>query len=193
MAKLTPRELRPTENTEQENLWKLFLEGDMNAFRSLYSTHYKMLYNFGKKYLPPTEVEDCIHDTFLNILHYKNSIGEVKKVKTYLFKSFRNQLLKTKKSKQVEFHLTKEINIDNDDPIENETILKEVKKLIEQLSPREKEIVYLKYFQNFNNHEISDLLNIKYQTVRNILAGAIKKLRTLGKDYIHLLFLLIKD
>lgn len=193
MAKLNPKELRPPANTEQENLWKLFLEGDMNAFRSLYSTHYKMLYNFGKKYLSPTEVEDCIHDTFLNILHYKNNIGEVKKVKTYLFKSFRNQLLKTKKNKQVEFHLTNEVNMDNDDPIENEAILKEVKKLIEQLSPREKEIVYLKYFQNFNNHEISDLLNIKYQTVRNILAGAIKKLRTLGKDYIHLLFLLIKD
>ena len=193
MAKLNPKELRPPANTEQENLWKLFLEGDMNAFRSLYSTYYKMLYNFGKKYLPPTEVEDCIHDTFLNILHYKNNIGEVKKVKTYLFKSFRNQLLKTKKNKQVEFHLTNEVNNENDDSIENEAILEEVKKLIEQLSPREKEIVYLKYFQNFNNHEISDLLNIKYQTVRNILASAIKKLRTLGKDYIHLLFLLIKD
>lgn len=193
MAKLTPGESRPPKNAEEENLWKCFLDGDMNAFRSLYSTHYKMLYNFGKKYLSPTEVEDCIHDTFLNILHYKNSIGQVTKVKTYLFKSFRNQLLKTKKRRQVEFQLTNETIVSNDDPIENEALLKEVKKLIEQLSPREKEIVYLKYFQNFNNHEISDLLNIKYQTVRNILAGAIKKLRTLGEDYIHLLFLLIKE
>jgi RNA polymerase sigma factor (sigma-70 family) len=75
---------------------------------------------------------------------------------------------------------------------DKERAIVELKKIIKQLSPREREIVYLKYFQQFNNKEIAKLLDIKYQTVRNILANAIIKLRILGDDIVQLLFLVFK-
>lgn len=172
------------------HLWSLFINGDMTAFNAIYSYHYEMLYNFGKRYLKSYEVEDCIHDTFLNILNSKNTKPEVRNIKAYLFICLRNQIYKYKKENKLEFSLI-EGTIPNEDNDQNrDEILKELKKLIAQLSPREKELVYLKYFQNFNNFEISEMLDIKYQTVRNILAGAIKKLRILGNDYVHLLFLI---
>ncbi len=174
----------------QEQLWNSFINGDMASFQTIYNSNYQMLYNFGKRYLSSSEIEDCIHDTFLNILNYKNQNTEVKNVKAYLFKSFRNQIFKVKKNSKLEFNLIEGTIPYEEDDHSKEKILKELKNLIEKLSPREREIVYLKYFQNFNNFEISETLDIKYQTVRNILAGAIKKLRTLGKDYTHLLFLI---
>jgi len=174
----------------QEQLWNSFINGDMASFQTIYNSNYQMLYNFGKRYLSSSEIEDCIHDTFLNILNYKNQNTEVKNVKAYLFKSFRNQIFKVKKNSKLEFNLIEGTIPYEEDDHSKEIILKDLKKLIEKLSPREREIVYLKYFQNFNNFEISETLDIKYQTVRNILAGAIKKLRTLGKDYTHLLFLI---
>ncbi|UMB55121.1 sigma-70 family RNA polymerase sigma factor [Lutibacter sp. A64] len=173
----------------QEQLWNSFINGDMASFQTIYNSNYQMLYNFGKRYLSSSEIEDCIHDTFLNILNYKNQNTEVKNVKAYLFKSFRNQIFKVKKNSKLEFNLIEGTIPYEEDDHSKEIILKDLKKLIKKLSPREREIVYLKYFQNFNNFEISETLDIKYQTVRNILAGAIKKLRTLGKDYTHLLFL----
>lgn len=174
-------------------LWVLFIEGDMKAFHSIYSFHYNMLYNFGKRYLKSTEIEDCIHDTFLNILNYKSSISEVRNVKAYIFKSFRNQIYKTKKSDKLDFNLIEGTIPYEEDDGNKEKLLNELKELIKKLSPREREIIYLKYFQNFKNIEISELLGIKYQTVRNILAGAIKKLRILGNDYVQLLFLLLEE
>jgi RNA polymerase sigma factor (sigma-70 family) len=181
--------LTPQMNSQ---LWTLFIEGDMTAFHNIYNTHYQMLYNYGKKYLKIPEIEDCIHDTFLNILNTKNKKAAVNNVKAYLFISFRNQIYKTKKSDKLVFNLVEGSIPQEENDRSKELILKEVKQLIEKLSPREREIVYLKYFQDFNNLEISDMLDIKYQTVRNILTGAIKKLRVLGEDYVQLLFLLFK-
>lgn len=174
----------------QEDLWKLFVKGDMNAFHKIYDFHYQMMYNFGLKYTNSSEVKDSLHDTFLNIIHYKNSISEVTNVKAYLFKSLRNQIYKVKKLKKIEFDLIDGTVAYEEDKSDKEKILNDLKLLIEKLSPREKEIIYLKYFQGFNNIEISELLEIKYQTVRNILAGAIKKLRKLGNNFIEILFLL---
>lgn len=126
-----------------DELWVLFLEGDMNAFHSIYNSHYKMLYNFGLKFLKPTKVEDCIHDTFLNILNYKTTISEVKNVKAYLFKSFRNQAFKMINANKLDFNLV-EGNIPSQvEDYDNEKSIIVLKQLIEQLSPREREIIYL--------------------------------------------------
>ncbi len=176
----------------QEQLWRLFINGDMHAFNLIYSTHYQMLHNFGVKFLSPSEIEDAIHDTFLNLLNYKKSLNEVNNVKAYLFKCLRNQIFKIKKSNKLEFSLVEGTIQSDVETHDKEKALIELKKIIKQLSPREREIVYLKYFQHFNNKEIADLLGIKYQTVRNILANAIIKLRVLGEDIIPLLFLLFK-
>jgi len=181
------------ENYSSEELWILFLEGDIQAFHSVYSFHYQMLYNFGLKFLRPAKVEDCIHDTFLNILYYKDKIKNVKNVKAYLFKSFRNQAIKLLKDDKLDFNLIEGSIPQEEDNRDKEALLSQLKELILQLSPREREIVYLKYFQEFNNKEIAELLEIKYQTVRNILADAIKKMRVLGEDFVQLLFLIIKN
>jgi len=175
---------------DHSELWVLFVNGDSAAFQTIYSFYYQMLYNFGKRFLEETEVEDCIHDTFLNILKYKNSATAVTNVKSYLFKCLRNQIYKVKKSNQLEFDLNEGTVVYEEDDQDQELILKQLKEIISKLSPREREIVYLKYFQNFNNIEISEMLDINYQTVRNILANAIKRLRKLGENYIEFLFLL---
>ncbi|APZ44831.1 hypothetical protein BW723_00350 [Polaribacter reichenbachii] len=181
----------PSNINTQEDLWKLFLKGDMIAFRKIYNFHYQMMYNFGLRYIDSNEVTDCVHDTFLNIIHYKDSISEITNVKAYLFKSLRNQIYKVKKSKKIEFDLIDGTVAYQEDDTDKEKVLNELKLLIEKLSPREKELIYLKYFQGFNNFEISELLDVKYQTVRNILAGAIKKLRKLGSNFIEILFFLL--
>ncbi|ALJ03803.1 hypothetical protein APS56_00945 [Pseudalgibacter alginicilyticus] len=178
------------DNDHHAELWVLFIEGDASAFNILYSFYYQMLYNFGKRFLDSTEVEDCIHDTFLNILKYKNSAKNVSNVKAYLFKCLRNQIYKFKKTTLLEFDLIEGTIPYEEDDQDKELLLKQLKKIIKKLSPREREIIYLKYFQGFNNIEISELLDINYQTVRNILVNAIKKLRVLGEEFIELLFLL---
>jgi RNA polymerase sigma-70 factor (ECF subfamily) len=63
-------------------------------------------------------------------------------------------------------------------------------KAIEQLSGRQKEIVYLKYYQNLSYDEICDIMNINYQVARNLLYQAIKSLKKWLPGPLGLIFLL---
>jgi RNA polymerase sigma-70 factor (ECF subfamily) len=48
---------------------------------------------------------------------------------------------------------------------------------IEELSSRQKEIIYLKFHQNLGYEEVSEIMNINYQAARNLVYQAIKVLK----------------
>jgi RNA polymerase sigma-70 factor (ECF subfamily) len=54
---------------------------------------------------------------------------------------------------------------------------KKVINALEQLSPRQKEIIYLKFYQDLSYEEVSEIMNINYQVARNLLSQAIKAMK----------------
>jgi RNA polymerase sigma-70 factor (ECF subfamily) len=48
---------------------------------------------------------------------------------------------------------------------------------MQQLSNRQKEIIYLKYFQEMSYEEVSEVMGINYQVARNLLYQSVKALR----------------
>jgi RNA polymerase sigma factor (sigma-70 family) len=48
---------------------------------------------------------------------------------------------------------------------------------LSKLSPRQKEVVYLKFYENLSYHEITELTSLNYQSVRNYIHQAIQALR----------------
>ena len=50
---------------------------------------------------------------------------------------------------------------------------------LDQLSNRQKEIIYLKFYQELNYDEVSEIMNINYQAARNLLYQSIKSLKKL--------------
>ncbi len=175
---MTRKSLFFTNETSPELLWKQFITGDMVSFREIYETNYQHLYNFGLKYLEQDEVEDCIQNLFLYILQHRKSIKHVRDVEAYLFVSFRNQITKTNTSKKILFQQidANSISIEQNTPLK-ESFLTELRNFLTKLSPRENEIIHLKYYQGFKNTEIAESLGLEYQTVRNTLVNALKKLR----------------
>lgn len=51
--------------------------------------------------------------------------------------------------------------------------------MLAALSNRQREIIYLRFYQNLDYEEISEVMNINYQASRNLLSHAIKVLRQL--------------
>ncbi len=49
---------------------------------------------------------------------------------------------------------------------------------MEILSNRQKEAVFLKYYNQMSYEDICDIMNINYQSVRNLISTALKKLNT---------------
>ncbi len=155
-------------------LWIDFIKGDMISFRKIYADFYPLLYNFGSLYLDKEDIENAIQDLFLYILQRRKNIKKVENVKAYLITSYKHRIFKILKSKNVSLEsLEPQIKIETQDNIWEDLL----KKIINKLTPREKEIVELKYYQNYRNREIASCLNIEYQTVRNILHHAIQKMR----------------
>lgn len=169
-------------------LWKKFQKGNTAAFEELYAIYADDLIVFGKSITSNNElIKDVLQKLFIDIWDNRNSRTTPKHIKAYLVKSFRNNLIREiQREKKLEG-----ISIDSyledidgvttggdDEFIEN---IDKLKKTIESLPQRQKEIINLRYYQGIKHDEIAEILNINYQSVSNLLARAIKHLNALMK------------
>ncbi|MBX2842956.1 MAG: sigma-70 family RNA polymerase sigma factor [Flammeovirgaceae bacterium] len=189
---------------ENLNLWKEFKEGDKTAFSKIFNQNIKILYKYGSKFTPNGEiVEDCIQDLFLDLWRNRKTIGETDSIKNYLLGALRRRIIrKTQKSRQLNTDVELEnydfqLEINTEDHLIKAELKEEgkekLKGAMENLSKRQKEAIYMKYFHEMNYDEISQALNINYQSARNLIYGGLKTLKDNIKYLkIILIFFLIK-
>jgi RNA polymerase sigma-70 factor (ECF subfamily) len=180
-------------------LWESFRKGDKEAFALLFREHYSTLYKFGNKFTSDKELlEDCIQELFVELWQAK-SRAPVVSVKAYLLKSLKYKLLKVfrKNGKvlpiqdngDVPFELSHETFLISQQ--ENHEKKQMVIEALGKLSHRQKEIIYLKYYQNLSYEEVSEIMNINYQVARNLLYQAIKSLKNLLAGPLELFLLFV--
>jgi RNA polymerase sigma-70 factor (ECF subfamily) len=168
-------------------LWESFRKGDKEAFAALFRGHYEILFRFGSKFTGDTELlEDCIQELFIELWQAK-SRAPVLSVKAYLLKSLKYKLLKAFRKKEKTLSLADNGDIPFEWSHESVLILQQenaekkqkVLDALGRLSNRQKEIIYLKYYQNLSYEEVSEIMNINYQVARNLLYQAIKSLKNM--------------
>ena len=192
---------RPLLSSADQNitLWESFRKGDKDAFASLFREHYEALFRFGTKFTTDTELlEDCIQELFIELWQAKSQTP-VLSVKAYLLKSLKYKLLKAfrKKGKFLPLQENSEGNFEWSHESfliasqESNEKKQKVLAALGQLSSRQKEIIYLKYYQNLPYEEVGEIMNINYQVARNLLYQAIKSLKgILGSSMEMFLFFL---
>ncbi|PWT78630.1 MAG: hypothetical protein C5B59_01375 [Bacteroidetes bacterium] len=172
--------------TDQDiTVWQEFRHGDREAFAILFRKYYGSLFLFGSKFLTDKQLlEDAIQELFIELWQAKSQTHVVS-VKAYLLKSLKYKLLKIiRRENQAQLlneneHSFFEWSHENfliarqDDQERKQHVLK----AISYLSNRQKEIIYLKFYQNLSYEEVSDIMNINYQVARNLLCQAIKTLK----------------
>lgn len=176
------------------NLSNFHLDAEKeNLYTNLYELYAKELYAFGLSLkMDEALIEDSIHDVFVELYASKNKILEINNVKYYLISSFRNRLfyLHKRTLKNVEVSNMEDEWISNENGheiwIESETKAersKYVASLLSNLSMQQKEAVYHKYINELNYIEIAQLMGINYQSVKNLIYRAIKKMRGLSSPF----------
>lgn len=171
-----------------QKLWQRFKTGDEWALGELAREHYLSLYNYGLRLTTDSElVWDTIQDLFLELWDHRETVGNAVFVKTYLLKALRYKLLKIKAYEQPvhfdEFESGKlpftgsieEEIIDNELHTEQERLLHH---LMATLTKRQREVLYLRFYQNLDNHEIAQILGMERQSVANLLYRTFKELRS---------------
>lgn len=170
------------------DLWNAFKTGDREAFGEIFRRHYPLLLQYGSKICTDNAVvEDCIQELFTELWQNKPS-SQIQSVKAYLlvavkykiFKIYRNTIA-VKSFEEVQDNTNFEISHDNflistEEDKERVSIIIHA---LQQLPARQKEIIYLKIYQNLHYEEISEIMGINYQVCRNLFSQAVKSLRKL--------------
>lgn len=180
-------------------LWESFRKGDAEAFAALFRQHYETLFRYGNKFTSDTELlEDSIQELFIELWQAKTATP-VLSVRAYLLKALKYKLLKVFRQKGRLLSLTAGNDISFEwshesfliAQQENAEKKKRVLGALERLSSRQKEIIYLKYYQNLSYEEVSEIMNINYQVARNLLYQAIKSMRSLLTGTMELFLLVL--
>jgi RNA polymerase sigma-70 factor (ECF subfamily) len=184
-------------------LWEAMLRGDKNAFAKLYDRYFKLLYNYGRKIgQDGSHVEDSIHDLFVDLWRYRSNLTATTSVRFYLYRSLRRRLIK--KNNNVlwfsqDIHLFEEALRLSSPSSENEIIESEssdyrvnkLKKLLNDLSPRQYEALVLYFYDEFTYQEIASLLQLNEQSARNLVQRGLLQLRQYAKHIVSFSLLLL--
>ena len=183
------------------DVFKLFKKGDERAFEDLYRRYFKALSHYGFRICQDHElIENAIQDLFIDLWRRRAFLGEIENVKFYLIKSLRNQLIRNSQKDVLEN--SEDVNDFLDYlgslSIEHTIVQKEseelrnnkIKEAISKLSSRQKEVIHLRYFQNLSLDEISTLIVLPKQVVKNLLSKSYAVLKIyLKPSYLIFLFL----
>jgi RNA polymerase sigma factor (sigma-70 family) len=186
----TPGQPSDTDKTR----WNEFRAGKSAAFDQLMQAHYRALFNYGTKFTKDTEfVKDCIQDLFLELWKNRQNLGETEYVRSYLLKSFRRklfrQLYKNQWRTQVE-SLDEDYSFDIEFSAESRLVdaqnqqetSEKLTRLLNQLPRRQKEVIYLRFYQELDVEQIVQVMEINTQSVYNLLHKALHQMKQYWLD-----------
>jgi len=173
------------------DLWQKFKSGEEEAFAHIFRTHYQAMINYGLKFFNDMAlVEDCVQELFLELWKNKASLSQTDTIKPYLLKSIRRKIIKhaTMNSKFKKLFLNIlpkeyafEVVFSHESQLINNQVseekIKNLQIMLDKLPARQKEVLYLLFYQDMSYEEISQVMSMNYQSARNLVHRAIKLLR----------------
>ena len=175
-------------DVQTSELLSNFINGDAAAFSKLYNLHVNLLYNYGCKLTTDVELlKDCIQDVFIKIYNKRTELDTVANFKSYIIISLKNKLCdESRKRVNLSDVAVEELDVVSSDNIERDYIDNEneilnnvfVTKILDQLSPRQRKAIILYYIEEKKYEEICVLMEMNYQSVRNLIHRGISKMRT---------------
>lgn len=189
-----------SDNEELLLLWKLFISGNSKAFHDLYRETVQFLFRYGLQFTQERElVKDCIHDVFFKLYKNRNKLGKVSNVKVYFCIVLKNILIDELRKRE-HLHYVDDVSDDfvhsSSKSVEEQFVAKEkrlldnkrIKALLDALTPRQREVLFLRYVEDLEIKDIAEVMKMKYQSVENLLQRALIKAR---KDYVEIIIFIL--
>ena len=170
---------------QDKELVALFKEGSQRAFEELYIRYEKNLTNFCRRLLrDENRAEDITHDVFLQVFETYDGLNPELSFYKYLQTIAKNRILD--EFKKFDVHLryaTNTIMYGNDATNQTEDLIldndyaKLLNKLIDGLTPKQREVFRLSRMHGLTHKEIAELLHISIPTVKEHATLALKKIK----------------
>ncbi|HEX8530404.1 MAG TPA: sigma-70 family RNA polymerase sigma factor [Cytophagales bacterium] len=173
---------------EEEELWLAFQRGEERAFAYLFHTYYNDLYHYALKIgRDEALAKDVLQELFASVWRTRAQLGAVKAIKPYLMKSLRRAVLRALSRQKSLLAKARQSPVPDIIFSPEEVVIRDessstrrgiVLQQLNGLSPRQREVIYLRYYDELSYDEIAQVMGLHYQSVMNHLHKALKALRS---------------
>ena len=172
---------------DEAEAWSAMKSGDKRALIFFYTRYFNNLYDYGTRITRNKALaEDCIQDLFTEFWSKREGLSDVKNIKSYLFKSLRRKIV-YKLSRDSKISLSGDLASFEIDQLSHKThylsqqinteTRKKIIELIKTLTPKQREAIFLIFYEELSYKEGALVMDLKIKTVYNLIHMAISKLR----------------
>lgn len=192
----------PSEQEEERVLWLAMLDGDIHGYESLINRTYDLMFQYGSKFSTDRElVKDCIQDIYLEVWEKRVALSSDIPPKAYLLASLRRRMHRVSARRRMDcmdYYNEADMIFDADFDAEYRLIQSEedrllasrMARMLDELPKRQKEAVFLKFYNNMEREEIALIMDIHPQSVSNLLQEAFKCIKLQWKAIISAVIVL---
>lgn len=168
-------------------LLRALQQDDEEALRHLFTTYYNSLFRAGLRWSADSYLtEECIQGVFQDLWRYRHTLGGVLSFDAYLKGSLKKRLFR-QLGRQLP-HSREDVSevvlpAESFEDVlirqeEDESRVQRLRNALNELSPRQKEIIVLKYFDELSYREIAERTGLQVDSIYKTLHEGIKKLRS---------------
>ena len=177
------------QSLDDSTLWLSFKKGNDLAFSILYNKYVQRLYSYGMHSCRDKDlVLDCLQELFTLLWDRREKLSEVTCVNYYLFKSFRRLLMnRLTVGRKFLISLSDRDSYGfNFSPSQEDALIEEeweternkkVRNSLHSLTKRQREAIYLKFFNQLSYHEVAAIMDLHVDSVYNLISKSIDLLR----------------
>ena len=171
------------------NCWHNLIEGDKEAFLTIYHDNYRHLFFYGFRLTADRELtKDCIQELFLDIWHTRTTLNkDVRNIQSYLFTWLRRKISHKQAGalRDRAYQQSGEANEEKEFSYEELLIAfqqteekkEQLDRALGTLTKKQLEIIRLKFFENLSYAAIAEKTALTTRTVYNVIYEALNRLR----------------
>jgi len=171
-------------------VWNSFRSGNRDAFDYIFKQHAPGLFAYGTRFTKDKElVLDSIQDLFVELWNRRQNINETNSIRFYLLRCLRRRIARTMSGVKHFESIAEEIRV-RDEKInfsaEHLVVSQETEQFhrdllmraVNELTKRQRESIYLKFFQGMHNQAIASVMGLSEGSVNTLVSQSIRALRT---------------
>ena len=178
-----------SETSGDAALWHKFTEGDTAAYESIYQKYVNELYKYVYMIVRNKPLaEDVIHDVFTDLWSNRARLAKVRSVRLYLFSSIKRRALRKLKKENTfvcsdnaqddaSFEIAPSFLDELKGVQQRDSLAEKIKECVASLSNRQREIIYLRFYQDMPYSDIAELLQLDQKYTYNLASKAFILLR----------------
>lgn len=184
--------------------WEALTKGDHVALKQLYNRYQNSVFNYARKFTEDQDlIADCIQELFIYLWEKREILTIPDNPRSYILRSVRNNLIRLLSKASVNEEIENPenypffVSLDSEnqyvDQEKRKEVVRKLNTALDQLTNRQREAVFLRFYEDLSFEEIADTLNITTKACYKLIYRAIDVLKSvLPKGLISLLFLIFR-